>query len=350
MTDQRPPVSAETSRTANAPIFIVGTERSGSNLLRLILNSHASIFVPHPPHIMMYFHELEKGYGDLGQEPNLLRLIEDVGRLIRYHIYPWEIAPTPEQVLPRVAPRDLFGVFSAYYDLYLDHRGKKRWGCKSTFMIHHADRILDKYPDAQLLWLVRDPRDVAVSSKTSVFNPCHPHLTAKLWREQQQLGYDLEQRLPAGNLLRLRYEDLISQPEEWVHRICQFLNEPFDEQMLRFFETEDAKKGGQLSESWVNHTRPIMSNNFGKYRKSLRQEEIRWIEAEAWQLMETLGYELEYPDAPQHPPREIERSRFELADQFCRIRIELRSLSNDKNHWQRWRRGVYLQYLKMLYK
>ena len=47
------------------PLFIIGTERSGSNLLRVILDAHSRISVPHPPHIMRYFSPLVARYGDL---------------------------------------------------------------------------------------------------------------------------------------------------------------------------------------------------------------------------------------------------------------------------------------------
>lgn len=332
----------------DAPLFIVGTERSGSNLLRLILNSHPAICVPHPPHILFYFHHLEASYGNLRLDHNLRQLITDVDGLIRLHIYPWEIQPNIEELMTEVEPRDLYGVFMAYYNRYLAYSGKRRWGCKSTFMIHHVDRILASRPDARLLWLVRDPRDVAVSSKKSVFNPCHPWLTAELWRKQQQLGLDLEQRLPAENLLRLRYEDLVSEPEEQVQRICAFLNEDFDPAMLRFFETDAARTGGQLSKSWENHTRPIIRDNFGKYRKALAEREIRWVEQAAGEVMQQLGYTLDFPVHPE-PVTGVDRFRFQVADLVCALGIEYRSLTSDRNHWMRWKRALYMAWLRALH-
>ena len=56
----------------------MGTERSGSNLLRLILNAHSRIAVPHPPHVLRYFAPLEAGYGDLSRRGNRARLVDDV--------------------------------------------------------------------------------------------------------------------------------------------------------------------------------------------------------------------------------------------------------------------------------
>ena len=63
------------------PLYIIGTERSGSNLLRVILNAHADIDVPHPPHILKYFHALAPGYGDLKGRRARATLVRDVLRL-----------------------------------------------------------------------------------------------------------------------------------------------------------------------------------------------------------------------------------------------------------------------------
>ena len=68
------------------PIFIAGTERSGSNLLRLILNSHSEIAVPHPPHVVRYFAPLEVAYGDLADDQNFADFVRDITRLVPWHI------------------------------------------------------------------------------------------------------------------------------------------------------------------------------------------------------------------------------------------------------------------------
>ena len=73
------------------PIFIVGTERSGSNLLRLILDAHPNIAIPHPPHIMLELDHLEPKYGDLSLDQNLRRLINDAVRVVEPPFAPWDI-------------------------------------------------------------------------------------------------------------------------------------------------------------------------------------------------------------------------------------------------------------------
>lgn len=63
-------------------IQLVGTQRSGSNLLRVMLNQHPLITAPHPPHILQRFLPLLESYGDLMHENNFDLLVDDICRLI----------------------------------------------------------------------------------------------------------------------------------------------------------------------------------------------------------------------------------------------------------------------------
>lgn len=335
--------------TSNAPIFIVGTERSGSNLLRLLLDSHSRICVPHPPHIMRYFAPLEAGYGNLSDRKNLKRLTQDVIRLIDRQIHPWESLPDPDLIVSAAQPMDLFGVFVAIYDWNQQQVGKARWGCKSTFMIHHIDRILARFPDAKFIWLIRDPRDVAASSRESVFNPCHPYLTAKLWCQQQLIGLEQEKRLSKTNWLRLYYEDLTAEPEQKLQEICQFIEEDFEPEMLRYWERPAAKLSASLSQSWANTASPVLQNRVGNYRKKLNQAEIRLVEDAAGEVMSQLGYkrEFELSTTARNQPDAVSLA---IAEFLGRCRIEWKSFREDRNHWRRWRREWEMTLLSARYR
>lgn len=321
-----------------APIFIVGTERSGSNLLRLILNAHPEITVPHPPHIMAFFAPLESYYGDLSNDANFRRLADDVLRHIRGHIHPW---PTPldrESIVREAEPRDLFGIYSAIYEQHAAAAGKRRWGCKSTFMIHYTERIFARYPQAQLLWLVRDPRDVALSSRDSVFNPYHPYYTARLWASQQELGLRLAAQLNPANLLRVHYESLIADPDATVAGMCDFLGIGFDPVMLRFFETEEARVSARQARDWRNIASPIISGNANKFRGRMPAHEIAAVESAAGATMLKLGYELASDGGAARPTGALRRARYRAANELLRLRVEYRSAREDRNQWLRWRR------------
>ncbi len=328
------------------PIFIIGTERSGSNLLRLVLNAHSRIAVPHPPHILHYFADLEGAYGPLADDANLERLVDDVLGLLKVHIHPWEMAVDRDRVLAEATPRDLFGVFYALYDQFRESEGKARWGNKSTFVIHHVARIREAYPGARFVWLVRDPRDVAASSRRSVFSPFHPWFTAELWRRQQELGIRHERELPPGSLLRLRYEDLLADPPGAVRHLAAFLGEPFEEGMLAYHRTDAARTASTLSQDWVNTASPVLRHNAGKYRKQLSPAQVRWVESSCGPLMRELGYAPDTDADPSWRPSPRQRAAFAAWDARWRDQVDRRSERTDRNHGRRLARDAAMARLR----
>ena len=325
----------------HAPFFIVGTERSGSNLLRVILDSHSRLCVPHPPHIMNYFGHLEARYGDLTQRRARRALAGDIGRLVATHIHPWPFAPDLEAMVDAADPPDLFGLFLALYDQAATFADKPRWGCKSTFMIEHADRIFARFDDAKLVWLVRDPRDVAASSRRSVFSPCHPVLTAELWARQQSEGLALLQRYGPDRVHLLRYEALLDHPVPRLMALCAFLGETFEPPMLSYHRRPEANRGAALSKSWQNLGRPLIRGNVGGYRRTLSDDEVGHIEAICAEPMALLGYE-RVTSAAMVPLGRRRRLGVRLVNLAQRVGVEAQSWQHDANHWRRWRRAALL--------
>jgi len=337
-----------------APFFIIGTERSGSNLLRLILNAHSGLAVPHPPHVLHFFSPLEASYGDLQQPAALRRLVADVLGLLRVHIHPWEMAIDQERITQRIhdagLPRSLVGIFFSLYDEYLRQSGKRRWGCKSTFVIHHVEAVLTACPTAKFILLVRDPRDVAVSSRRSIFSPFHPYFTAELWRRQQREGLRWLESSHADHCHLLRYEDLIEQPEAQVRAVCRFLGEEYEPAMLEYYQTSSAQKSRGLSASWQNVGQPIQRGNRNKFRQGLSRHEIKIVEGVTGDLMERFGYPLEYPpggeDSPLFRPSGPRVFWFTVQEWCWWLAMEWRSLWRDKNYWLHWRRRLFLLRLR----
>lgn len=327
---------------ADDPIFIIGTERSGSNLLRLILDRHPRIVIPHPPHVMRYFTPLEPLYGDLNEPARFRSLVDDVLALVHAHIHPWPWVPEVDDVVARARGRSVFAVYVALHEAYRDHVGKARWGCKSTFMIDHAELILEQFPAARLIWLVRDPRDVASSSSESVFSTFHPANTARLWAQHQGLGLALQE---AGKpVLLVHYEALVSEPEAELERICTFLGEEPAPEMLTWFAGEEAKKSATLSESWQNTARPMRKERIGRWRKDLPPQDARLIESIAGPVMERLGYPREMGEGAKTGP--MQQVGWWVAEQAGWLQVEARSARRDKNVLQRYRRAVLLKRIR----
>lgn len=335
----------------SGPIFIIGTERSGTNLLRLMLNAHSSIAVPHPPHITKFFGPLEHLYGNLAVDANFRRLIADVCRMVELHTYPWEIRPDREQVFQRAVDRNLLAVYFQVYDQYLAFAGKRRWACKSTFMIEQVAEILRYHPDARFIFMVRDGRDVAVSAKASIFNHFHVYYSARRWQREQRLGLSWLAKLPPEQIMLLKYEDLIADPAAVTRRLCGFLGEEFEEGMLEYHRSREAKKSGSLSISWENTARPVMAGNAQKFRRCLTGDEILLFEALACDELLELGYPLIHPhEELKALPHEMlrEKSGYRMTEWRLKLKAEINHLLKDTNSVARLRKNLYMTSIRTL--
>jgi len=326
-----------------APFYIVGTERSGSNLLRVMLNTHPNLDVPHPPHIFKYFSPIVNNYGDLSASKNRARLVADICSLITVHIYPWDLDIDQNRVIEESSENNLCGIMGAIYDQHKEWVGKSRWGCKSTFMVDHATEALELHAGSKFIWLVRDPRDVAASSKKSVFSPFHPFITARLWSQQQKTAMGLETKLGTKTVLRVRYEDLLSDTEHVIRGVCMFLGEDFDHKMLAHQNSTAAKMGSVLSESWKNTGKALITNNHGKYSSELSRREIELVELECACLMSELGYTADTSNVSV--PSLLELAFIKVSNFTNFVKVEFRSIFKDRNHWRRWGRSVLMWWL-----
>ena len=335
-----------------APIFIIGTERSGSNLLRLMLNQHPSIAIPHPPHILKEMMPLEPLYGDLNEDRNFKRLIDDTITLVKLHFFPWDGPLDPAAVFAEAEERGVYGVKAALYDQYRRAKGKKRWGCKSTFVIHYVDRVRSLHPGAKFIHLVRDGRDVAVSAKTSVFNHFHPHYVGRLWGEQQRTAIELAKTLPSEGMLGVRYEDLLDDPAKTVRRVCEFIGEDYSDALLDYFKSGEAKNLAGSSRSWENVDKPVLKHNHSKYKRELSAAEIEAFELQAFEELKHFGYALENDEA-----RLKERSHQGLG-MATRIKYwslesalsgleTIKSLGTDRNAVRRLRKAIFVMRLRL---
>jgi hypothetical protein len=326
------------------PIFIVGTERSGSNLLRLVLNSHSRLFIPHPPHVMHLMKPLEGSYRDFGE------LVRDVVLLVHSHTFPWDIRLDPAKIESEARGRDLFAAYAAIHEAYRRKVGKSRWGCKSTFMINETEAILQAYPEAQFIHLVRDPRDVAVSARKSVFNHFHPWLVARLWAREQALALHLSEARAPAQVFRLHYEDLVDDPEPRVRELCGFLGESFEPDMLRFFESAEARRSASLCHDWRNTGQGFLSGNTRKFLRDLGVEDVALVEAAAEPQMRMLGYPILSDRGLRQRllhPMPWTRLAYRVDDRIQKLRVEVASMRNDRNYPLRVRKWAVLLWLRL---
>jgi hypothetical protein len=299
------------------PVQMIGTQRSGSNLLRLMLNQLKGVSAPHPPHIMERLMPLLSAYGDLNVPANFEQLIEDVCTLVQTNPVPWTgVVLNPKEISARCVTPTLPEITRVVYELKAESEGAHIWMCKSMSNIRYV-KELEKYnPNPTYLHLFRDGRDVALSFKKAIVGEKHIYHIARQWKQEQDASVDLYDELGADRVFQLRYEDLLLNPQGSLNRLCEFLGIEYSEEVMSYHESAESKETADSGLMWQNVVKPVLSDNHHKYLKELDQTDIRIFERIAGDTLEKLGYELQF-EKDLSPFSQEEIAQFsEINDQF----------------------------------
>jgi len=174
--------------------------------------------------------------------------------------------------------------------------GKRRWFCKDRELYKYVYDLKNFFPDCRFIHLVRDPRDTCLSFMLRQ-KPKSIYSASIKWLREQEKCIQLYTRPCIKNLiLTVKYENLLENSYNEVKRICDFVNEPFEDKMLNFFNNLSVKNISKKSQVWQNLSKPIMTKNYNKYKTQLTTKQIKLIESMNHRIMRYFGYELEYPN------------------------------------------------------
>lgn len=296
------------------PTFLLSSERSGSNLLRSILNTHSTVSAPHP---------IETAYPWQNLAPprtlsdgKVRKLIRDILINKRYSFHPLTVPLDPDRVFDRLdndCEHPLLAIQSALYEEVCEVEESSVWSSKYPGLWDCLEEGFDWYDGLRIVYLVRDPRDVVLSFKRSNIDLYHPFLSAKRWQKEQALGLGL--LASDGDAVHLiHYEDLLRNPEAEVRDLCEFIDVPFQESMLYYYETEDAQAASGSSELLENVGVPIQSDNYGKFRTQLPDEEVKLTERLTLDEMGEFGYDRVYSRSELENFEPLEESAYEDLD------------------------------------
>lgn len=317
-------------------VFMIGEQRSGSNLLRLILGSHSQIFAPHPPHILQRFLPLIEKY----KHSNNDSLVDDVLKLVRLNPIPWGFLPDKISLKKDYQINDLFEVFYGLMNLCSLEANCNTWVCKSMQNVKWSERILKDKPNAKFIYLYRDPRDVAVSFKKAIVGEKHVYAIAKRWMNLQKACLSLQKQLPKSQFFSLSYYELVTETEEVIKRLTDFLGLNFESQMNDYYNQKEAKVCSESGRQWVNLAKPILKNNFNKYQNELSKLEIEIIESVCHTVMSQLGFDAETEEKQDFSSDEIAA--------FLRINEKLKRALKEKHVYKTERQAQQQAFLKQL--
>jgi hypothetical protein len=314
-------------------IQFIGTQRSGSNLLRLMLNELPEISAPHPPHILKIFFPLLHLYGDLKEADNFETLVTDVCDWVNNNPVPWEgFELNALEIFSLCRDRTMIDLLVSIYRAKADFDGATFWCCKSMESIYYTDNIESSWLKPFYIYLYRDGRDVALSFKKAVVGPKHTYHLASKWKTEQELSLKLIAQLPTSRFIAINYEDMIANPKNTIKAICDKLAVPYTDKVFDYFRSEESRNTARAGAMWRNVTQPIIDNNFNKYEKELTEEDLQLFERVAGDMLNQLGYKTKYRSNTSEPEFSSEQiEEFTILDKVLRERALTEADPGDVN-------------------
>jgi hypothetical protein len=302
----------------NPYVFIVGCPRSGTTLLRRIIDAHRQIAITRETHWIAKRFEKRQGVTPDGLvTPELLSWLLSDEKFTRMGIRQDELEGlmAGEEAVP-------YSTFvTGVFDLYGKGQGKRLVGDKVPGYVRRIPTLHALWPKAKFVHIIRDGRDVCMSAinwsrayklarRYSTWTE-DPTTTAAVWWEWQvRLGREDGGSLAPQLYHEVRYEELVSRPAKECETLCSFLDLPYDDAMLKFHEgREKADPNLDAKKAW----RPL-TPGLRKWSEQMPAEDLERFEAAAGDLLEELGY----PRACPPPPEEKLARAVRIRESFTR--------------------------------
>ena len=287
--------------TALSPIFVIGAERSGTTLLRLMLTAHPDICIPPES---LFFVALESKYG---AAPDLLPQIEDFLNDLynnNFHRF-WEWNVDPKLLLNNWKNYHQLSYTQAVETVYQTYcqqfdPAASIWGDKNPFHIYQLGKIRRYFPGVKVILIVRDFRACYSSVKKLV---AKEQERGEVWQGIKTIGGLTHQWNQVVKIIEkyhqkweqfylVSYEDLVREPSAQLAKICKWVGVDFQESMLEFYQ-RNAELGLVPVNQMVWHPNtlePIGSDRINAWQDELSVTELETIELMNWKNLEKLGY------------------------------------------------------------
>jgi hypothetical protein len=293
-----------------APVpFAVGMNRSGTTLLRMMLDAHPELTIPPETHFV----------------PSLIKAVREEGTpeaalaAMKGHREWADFGFSDEEVLgwfralDDLRPGD---AVRAFYEAYARRVGKPRWGDKTPKYVMSMPLIQRAMPEVHFIHVIRDGRDVALSVLDRTVRDIDAAHVAGRWKKKVSTAREVAQRLE--HYLEIRYEDLILDTEPTLHQVCEFIELDWDPAMLEYHERAPERlqemarelpatgraKHLSVERRMATHamtTKPPSVERVSRWRREMGEEDRVAFEEVGGDLLAELGYPVGEPVDAAHP-------------------------------------------------
>jgi hypothetical protein len=289
-------------RRTPAP-FVVGVTRSGTTLLRLMLDAHPQLAIPPETHFVPGVIELLEAEPAAGAE----KVQETVVGERHWGDFNVDSDAFRERLeaLDRV---DAASALRAFYELYAEREEKPHWGDKTPQYLRRMLMIQEALPEARFVHLIRDGRDAALSRSSRLLKEPPPmEQVGERWRRRILKARKHARRL--DHYMEARYEDLVVDTEPTLRRICDFLDLDFDPAMLTY-HTRAAERLAEMARDLPSEegkplrpaehrmkaheltSKPPSAERIARWKQEMSPADAVAFERSAGELLVELGYEL----------------------------------------------------------
>lgn len=280
----------------NTQFFIVGSGRSGSTLLRLILCAHSMVVIPPETYFISPLIEQFPMNQRLAGEQISLAI-----ETITSH-YRWpDIGMTKDDLIASVLKiespyiRDILNVI---YERHLDRDNKQIWGDKTPAYITIVPQLLELYPNAKIIHLIRDGRDVTKSFQATGWYGPWLHENTREWKAAIASRKQYETAFPAVDIYDVRYEGLVLDTEETVRSLCDYLSIGYEPGMLDWSDVMKGKIPAREAHIHTKIARKPEKGDVYRWKTEMSKREILVVESFIFNELRYSGYELYYSSPP----------------------------------------------------
>lgn len=281
----------------DTPFFIIGSSRSGTTLLRLILSGHSRLHIPPET---WFIRPLVAKFS-LTEQLSRTEIDAAVEIITSNRRWPDMQFPVEEyrEHIARLPSAKLVDLINVVFHKQLRSAGKARFGDKTPNYFFIVPELATLYPGAKFIHLIRDGRDVAISFVDAGWERYYDRKEFE-WTLAMRQQRQYARMSIADQILEVRYEDLVINLDGSIKRICAFLGEQFEPAML---DWSDQKKNIPDRERHIHAKldRPVSNDAVGVWKKKLSAFECFLIESCLHRDLSELGYELRFKGAFLRP-------------------------------------------------
>lgn len=271
--------------------FIVGCERSGTTLLQSMLISEPSIIIPPETQFYAAFPVWKRLYGPLHREKNYAQLMQKIWAVES----DWGVE-TDEAIFRRfalAAPHTRGGLFLALLTAYGYRLDGVRIGEKSPVHTRFVGELLEDFPEARFVHIIRDPRAVVLSlgrlwqrTRSSL------GLNIERWRRAFRMHQRFADRLGPRRYCLVRYEELVTNPQTCLRIVGEMLGVELTERALEPHTRQTMGQADMDAPTFRNTLKPVFTDSIEKWRHQMRPSAIALVEHALHEEMTIMGYPL----------------------------------------------------------